>query len=118
MESDIKTMKGRALAADATLTMNFNKAANTYTKNNGSTVETVSLASFGKGIYIDTLPGAGTTYTLSFLARGLLSPAPTAQQNCSTTTSTCWIVVKNSQPSQATITFNLTGKTYVTFAMQ
>lgn len=118
LESDIKTMKERAFSADTTLTMIFDQTANTYKRFNGITVQTVSLASFGQNITIDSLPGAVTTYTLSFLARGLLSPAPTAIANCSTITNTCSIVLKNSRNSQATITYNLTGKTYVTFAMQ
>jgi prepilin-type N-terminal cleavage/methylation domain-containing protein len=121
LESDIKTMKERAYAAGTTLTMVFSKTAapNTYTRYNGIATETVSLESFGKGITIYTLPGAGTSYTLSFLARGILSPAPTAITNCSTINNTCWIVFRNSRSSQATITFNpLTGKTYVAFAMQ
>jgi prepilin-type N-terminal cleavage/methylation domain-containing protein len=106
---DINTMKQRAVSKlDTTYTIDFDKTANTYTLN-GTTAETKSLAlaelSHGS-TYIFNLPGGGATYTLTFLSRGTLSPA----------SGTIWL--KNNRESSAKITFNTTGKTYVTFDMQ
>jgi prepilin-type N-terminal cleavage/methylation domain-containing protein len=109
LASDINTMKQRAVSKlDTAYSMDFDKTANTYTMN-GTTVQTKSLAppeQVQGSTYIFSLPGGGTTYTLSFLARGTLSPASGT------------IVLKNNRESAATIIFNTTGKTYVTFSMQ
>jgi len=136
LATDITAMKAKAvLRADRSYQISFNKTANTYTLNtydistppNLLTSESRPLTTlFGystPGITINSLPGGGTTYTLTFLTRGLLSSSPnaipSAVTNCdATTTYTCWIVFQNSRGSQATITFNIEGKTYVTFAMQ
>ena len=139
LATDINTMKGVAVSQGMNMTtvvtISFNKTANSYTLSATATrpAETKSLTTgqtafspngiyVGQGIQIVSLPGGGTTYTLTFLTRGLLSPSPTAITNCdccgATSTYTCWIVFKNSRGSQATITFNSAGKTYVTFAMQ
>ena len=70
------------------VTISFNKTTNSYTLSSyplsataTRPAETKSLTSIylGQGIIIDSLPGGGTTYTLTFLTRGLLSPSPTAQ---------------------------------------
>jgi prepilin-type N-terminal cleavage/methylation domain-containing protein len=122
LESDIKTMKQRAISNQymgnmGNFTMTFDMAAKTYTKYNGIKTETVTLTSFGKGITIYSLPAGGSSYTITFLARGVLSPTP-AGANCNASNGTCWVVFKNSRESQATITYSFTGKTYVTFSMQ
>lgn len=113
--AEINTMKQKAVSkTDTAYTINFDKTANTYTLNetdaNGTTVPTTKLLvpaeqSHG-GTYIFSLPGGGATYTLTFLARGTLSPASGT------------IRLKNDRGSLAEITFNTTGKTYVTFTMQ
>ena len=105
--SDINTMKqGAVVKQDTTYAIAFDKTANTYTMT-GTNVQTKSLAppeqGYG-GTYIFSLPGGGTTYTLSFLSRGTLSALGT-------------IILKNNRGSSATIVFTITGKTYVTFAM-
>jgi len=109
LASDINTMKQSAVSKlDTTYTINFDKTANTYTMN-GTTAQTKSLAPPEQGLgsaYIFSLPGGGTTYTLSFLARGTLNP-PSGT-----------IELRNNRGSWATIIFNATGKTYVTFGMQ
>ena len=109
MATDINTMKQRAVSKlDTTYTIDFDKTANTYAMN-GTTVQTKSLAPSGQergSTYIFSLPGGGTAYTLTFLARGTLNP-----QNGT-------IVLKNNRGSSANIVFNITGKTYVTFTMQ
>jgi prepilin-type N-terminal cleavage/methylation domain-containing protein len=106
--TDINTMKQGAVSKlDTTFTIDFNKTANTYTLT-GTTVQTKSPAppeQSAGGTYIFSLPGGGTSYTLSFLPRGTLSGLGT-------------IILKNNRGSSATIVFNITGKTYVTFAMQ
>ena len=130
LASDISAMKQKAvLRMDRIYTISFDATNNSYTLNTYDvnmhpiTSEPRLLTKlFGyttPGITINSLPGGGTIYTLTFLTRGLLSPSPTPIQNCdAATTYTCWIVFKNSRKSQATITFNIEGKTYVTFAMQ
>ncbi len=115
MATDIGLMKQRAVSnIGTTYTIDFDKAANTYTlKSATGGVATVlaskSLAppehSSGNS-HISDLPGGGTAYTLTFLARGTLSP------------SVGTIVLENSRGSTSSIIFNITGKTYVTFAMQ
>ncbi len=127
LESDIKATNLKAATRENyTYAMYFDQSANTYKINQTSTatgavttIKTISPASlFGSSIAIYSLPGGGSTFTLSFLARGTMSPAPSSTPNCSTTTNTCWIVLQNNRYSQATVNYNLTGKTYVTVNMQ
>jgi len=130
LASDINAMKAKAvLRMDRIYKISFNKTNNSYALDtydanmNLISSEPKTLATLfnysPQGFTINSLPGGGTTYTLTFLARGLLSPSPTTTTNCdATTTYSCWIVLKNNRGSQATITFNVEGKTYVTFAMQ
>jgi len=129
LATDINTMKGVAVSQmNTAVTISFSKTNNSYTLSSyplsatkTRPAETKSLTSRypGQGIQIVSLPGGGTTFTLTFLTRGLLDPSPTAITNCdATTTYSCWIVFQNSRGSQATITFNIEGKTYVTFAMK
>lgn len=114
---DISTLKEQAYQKNSNYTISFNQTANTYTIN-GPTVLTKSLSSFGKGVIFSSLPGGGSTYTLTFLSRGTLSFSIGAA-NCTSSSGTCWIVLNNNNPnpSSATITFGLTGKTYVTYTM-
>ncbi len=110
--SDFSLMKGRAASAsqtglETTYTIVFDTAAQTYTLNatttNGTVGETKLLSSFGPGIRIDSLALGGSD-TVTFEARGTLNPNVGS------------IVLTNGS-SKATITFNITGKTYVKFNM-
>jgi prepilin-type N-terminal cleavage/methylation domain-containing protein len=128
--TDINTMKKVAVSQwmNTPVKIDFDRTANSYTlsatMNRPQETKSLSLDPYlGQGVKIVSLPGGGTTYTLTFLSRGLLSSSPNAipsvVQNCDpVTTYTCWIVLTNKRQSQATITFNIEGKTYVTFAMQ
>jgi prepilin-type N-terminal cleavage/methylation domain-containing protein len=132
LATDINTMKGVAVSQGMNLTtpvtISFNTTTNSYqlstyplsaTKTRPAETKYLTSTYPGQSITIYSLPGGGTTYTLTFLTRGLLSPSPTAITNCdAATTYSCWIVLQNFRKSQATITFNIEGKTYVTFAMQ
>jgi len=113
LATDINRMKANAVSnMNITYTISFDKTANTYTMTNlytasGTPLVTKSLASSDYGsAYIFSLPGGGSTYTLTFLARGILSPSAGTLE------------LKNNQGSDAKIIFNITGKTYVTFTMQ
>jgi prepilin-type N-terminal cleavage/methylation domain-containing protein len=138
--SDITTMKARAITRmDMTYTIYFDKTNNDYilyatTNNDDSSIPgTLYTAEkrpfnnlFGQsmsGITINSLPGGLTNFTLTFLTRGIVSPGPSAigtctDPNCNVAAGTCSIILQNSRGSQATITYIITGKTYVTFAMQ
>jgi len=134
LATDINAMKAKAvLRMDRIYNISFSTTNNSYTLNTYDvnmtliTSQSRSLTSlFGyipPGFTINSLPGGGTTYTLTFLTRGLLSSSPnaipSAVTNCDATTKySCWIVLQNNRGSQATITFNIEGKTYVTFAMK
>lgn len=110
--SDFNLMKARAASAsqaglDTTYTIVFDTAAHKYTMNATSTNGTVGqdklLSSFGPGITIQSLSLGGLD-TVTFEARGTLNPNAGS------------IVLTNGS-SKATITFNMTGKTYVKFDM-
>ncbi len=129
LATNINTMKGVAVSQGMNMTtpvtISFSTTNNSYTCSYPQNAPPTSLTStyLGQGIAINSLPGGGTTYTLTFLPRGLLSSSPnaipSAVTNCDpTTTYSCWIVLQNFRKSQATITFNIQGKTYVTFAMK
>jgi prepilin-type N-terminal cleavage/methylation domain-containing protein len=65
-------------------------------------------SSFGSGIRIISATfGAAASQTVIFSPRGTVSPLGNAVLD--------GVVLQNSRNSQATITVNLTGKTYVTF---
>jgi prepilin-type N-terminal cleavage/methylation domain-containing protein len=117
MVADFNYMKTNAVSRpEFTHTIAFNRTANpnTYTlsavdaggNSASSFPQTKTPASAGFGVSITSLPGGGTTYTLTFLARGTLSP----------TTGT--IILQNNRGSTANIVYNITGKTYATFTMQ
>jgi type II secretion system protein H len=105
LTSDIQFMKGKAIARnDLTYTIDFNTGDNTYTMLEGATtLREKKLADIGEGIQFDEIALGGIP-TLTFEKRGTLSPGH--------------ITIKNSKGSTAKITFNITGRTYVTFAMQ
>jgi prepilin-type N-terminal cleavage/methylation domain-containing protein len=108
--NDFNTVKQRA-GSNENITIIysivFDGTANTYRLTEGGVdVLTKHVAQEKPGVEISLLSGGGTTKTVTFLARGTLSPA------------TGWIELKNSRNSTARITYNVTGKTYVTFTMQ
>lgn len=108
--NDFKTVKQRAGSNENTTiiySIVFDRTAKTYTlTENGVDVLTKQVAQEKPGVEISLLSGGGSTKTVEFLARGTLNPA------------TGWIELKNSRNSTARITYNITGKTYVTFTMQ
>lgn len=117
MVADFNYMKTNAVSKpDFTYTIVFDRTVNpnSYTltaidagANNASGFpQTRTPASAGSGISITALPGGGTTYPLTFLARGTLSPSAGT------------IIMQNNRGSAANIIFNFTGKTYATFTMQ
>jgi prepilin-type N-terminal cleavage/methylation domain-containing protein len=72
-----------------------------------SNLTTKSPSSFGSGIRIVSATfGAGAVQTVIFNPRGTISPLGGVLDG---------VVLQNSRNSQATITVNLTGRTYVTF---
>jgi type IV fimbrial biogenesis protein FimT len=105
LTSDIQFMKGKAIARnDLIYTIDFNTAGNTYTMLEGATtLREKTLADIGDGIQFDEI-ALGGLFTLTFEKRGTLSPFG-------------HITIKNSKGSKAKITFNITGRTYVTFTM-
>jgi type IV pilus assembly protein PilE len=99
---DIANLKERAMAENTGFSIVFDKNTNTYTFPGMAGGK--SPASFGQGIQLTNAAfGAGTTIT--FLTRG------TPQQGGN-------IVLTNSRGSTATITCNISGRTYVQFAMR
>lgn len=109
--NDFKTVKQRAGSNENTTiiySIVFDRTAKTYTlTENGVDVLTKQVAQEKPGVEISLLSGGGgSTKTVEFLARGTLNPV------------TGWIELKNSRNSTARITYNITGKTYVTFTMQ
>lgn len=111
LASDISNMKQQAISKmNSTYAIVFDKSLNNYTMTTDF-VTIKSLDSFGSGIKFNTLPLGGSTYTLTFLARGTLTLSST-----SATQDT--IIMKNNRGSAANIVYNTTGKTYVTFNMQ
>jgi type IV fimbrial biogenesis protein FimT len=106
---DISAMKEGAMAHNVQLSMIFNTDANSYTiprlpPDNPVVLIAKSPVSFGQGIQLTGAPfGAGTTAT--FLTRGTLSQGGN-------------ISLTNSRGSTAIIRCNISGRTYVQFAMQ
>jgi type II secretion system protein H len=110
--SDIMRCKERAIAENAKYQIIFDVNNNKYTiskqdvddaDGDGDTTEyvnpqTKTLESFGSNIDIT----AG--YTMTFQTRGTANPGT--------------ITLNNNRGSTATITVNITGRTYVTFSMQ
>ena len=100
--SDIAGLKGRAMAENTAFSIIFDTGNNNYSFPGMASGK--SPASFGQGILL-TQVAFGTGNTVSFLTRGTLSQGGN-------------IVLTNSRGSTATITCNISGRTYVQFAMQ
>jgi prepilin-type N-terminal cleavage/methylation domain-containing protein len=102
--ADFNALRQKAMAENQQYDLTFQVGSNTYTVSPAS-----GLPNGGKspaGIASDIHLDAATTYGMvSFYTRGTLS------QNGS-------VVLKNSRGSTATITCNLSGRTYVQFAWQ
>jgi prepilin-type N-terminal cleavage/methylation domain-containing protein len=102
---DIANLKEGAMAQNTQYSMIFNTGTNSYTLPllPGGTLATKSPASLGQGIQLTGVAfGAGSTIT--FLTRGTLSQGGN-------------VVLTNSRGSTATITCNISGRTYVQFVM-
>ena len=85
--------------------LTFNVAGNNYAlsrTDTGVTLWTKSLASFGNGILIESVSFGGSE--VRFQKRGTVSNGH--------------LILRNGLGSTATITVNITGKTYVEFTMQ
>jgi prepilin-type N-terminal cleavage/methylation domain-containing protein len=111
--SDFAIFKERAVSDNVTYQIAFNiTAPGSYTIQSvvgGVTTDltTKRPSSFGSGITIVSATfGPGATSTVIFNPRGTISPLGGALDG---------VVLRNSRSSQATITVNLTGRTYVTF---
>lgn len=106
--ADLSDAKQRAVEENLDVyRMTFNVAGNSYTLSRAAvTVWTKSLAGFGNGISIDSgsPPDFSGGSVVSFRKRGTLSPGN--------------LRLKNAPGSTATITVNITGRTYVQFNMQ
>jgi prepilin-type N-terminal cleavage/methylation domain-containing protein len=99
IEADIKKCKQDAVTQNGNITMTFSVAGNNYTIA-GLTKSPTSFGSdTGSGININT------DFTLTCQPRGTFSPT------------TGSITITNSIGSTGVITFNVTGRTYVTFTM-
>jgi len=106
---DINKTKSKAVAKmDTTFTMTFTTTSYTTYPDNIklTTVMTRQLSEFGPGITFEDWPNKTSTGTITFLARGTLSPTSGD------------IILTNNRGSNADVTFNQTGKTYVKFKMQ
>ena len=85
--------------------LTFNVAGNNYAlsrTDTGVTLWTKSLASFGNGILIESVSFGGSE--VRFQKRGTVSNGH--------------LILRNGLGSTATITVNITGRTYVEFSMQ
>jgi prepilin-type N-terminal cleavage/methylation domain-containing protein len=111
LEADFFLIKERAVSERVQYRITLNVGANSYTIEQGtatgspfSVMQTKSPATFSSGIsLLDTNFGSGQ---ITFQPRGTLA------------TGTGNVRLKNSRNSIATITINITGRTYVQFAMQ
>jgi len=108
--ADLADAKQRAVEENLDVyRMTFNVVGNSYAlsrTDTGVTLWTKSMADFGSGISIDSgsPPNFSGGSVVSFRKRGTLSPGN--------------LRLRNGQGSTATITVNITGRTYVQFAMQ
>ena len=116
--SDFAICKERAISENITYQIAFNTpAVGSYTiqsvVNPGwvvTNLTTKSPASFGSGITIVSATFGGASPTVRFNPRGTVSDPGGGQL-----VGGDGVVLQNSRNSQATITVNLTGRTYVTF---
>ncbi len=116
--SDFAIFKGRAVSDNITYQIAFDTTApGSYTIQSvvGGVVAnltTKSPSAFGSGIRIISATfGAGGSQTVRFSPRGIVS-SPVDQLVVGD-----GVVLQNTRTSQATITVNLTGRTYVTFVI-
>lgn len=104
IQGRIAYLKERAMADNTRYTFTFDRANNRYRSSDMKAEEWKYASSFGEGIQITYVNfGGGSTVTLE--TRGTLALAGN-------------IVLANSRGSTATITCNLSGRTYVQFRMQ
>lgn len=110
--TDISNLKLRAVSEGVNYRITFSTASNNYLIERGTsagapytTVQTKSPTAFGtgSGLSIYSANFAGGPQVL-FYTRGTISPGT--------------VILRNSKGSQATITTNITGRTYVQFTMQ
>jgi Tfp pilus assembly protein PilE len=104
--SDIASLKEGGMAHNTQYSMIFNTGTNSYTipRLPDGALITKTPSSFGQGIRL-TGAAFGSGSTIAFLTRGTLQQPGN-------------IVLTNSRGSTATITCNISGRTYVQFAMQ
>jgi prepilin-type N-terminal cleavage/methylation domain-containing protein len=112
--SDFAIYKERAVSDNITYQIAFNTALpGSYTIQSVvnavvTNLTTKSPSSFGSDIRIISVTfGAGASQTVIFSPRGTVSPLGNAVLD--------GVVLQNSRNSRATITVNLTGRTYATF---
>jgi prepilin-type N-terminal cleavage/methylation domain-containing protein len=111
--SDIAILKGRAVSENIQYQIAFDTTLpGSYTIQSVVNAVITNLttkrpSSFGSGIRIISATfGAGGSQTVIFSPRGTVSPLGNAVLD--------GVVLQNSRNTQATITVNLTGRTYVT----
>lgn len=108
--ADLSNAKQRAVEENLNVyRLTFNAVGNSYAlsrTDTGVTLWTKSVADFGSGVSIDNTnpPNFSGGSVLSFNKRGTLSPGS--------------VRLRNGLGSTATITVNITGRTYVQFVMQ
>ncbi len=104
--ADLSNAKQRAVEENLDVyRLTFNVAGNYYAltrTDTGVTLWTKSLASFGNGIVIDSVNFSGSVVSLQ--KRGTVSNGH--------------LILRNGLGSTATITVNITGRTYVEYTMQ
>ena len=109
--SDFAIFKERAVSENNTYQIVFDVAGSNYTIQTVTGVPpavTKRPSSFGSDIRIISATfGAGASQTVIFSPRGTVSPLGNAVLD--------GVVLQNSRNSRATITVNLTGRTYATF---
>jgi len=114
--SDFAIYKERAVSDNITYQIVFNTTApGSYTIQSVvnavvTNLTTKSPSAFGSGIRIISATfGAAASQTIIFSPRGIVSPLGNAGGD--------GVVLQNTRTSQATITVNMTGRTYVTFVI-
>ncbi len=104
IQGRIAYLKERAMADSTQYTLTFDKANNRYRSSDMKSDEWKSASSFGPSIQITSVSFGGGS-TVAFETRGTLAQGGN-------------IVLANSRGSTATITCNLSGRTYAQFRMQ
>ena len=104
VQGRIAYLKERAMADNTRYTLTFDKANNCYRSSDMEADEWRYASSFGQSIRITSVAFGGVS-TVAFETRGTLAQAG-------------HIVLANSRGSTATITCNLSGRTYVQFQMK